>query len=97
MHTYIHNCPLEPFSQDYGKFLTPLMCAIFMAGLFTLRVFARNLQRENPPKKFFFFIFRFDDRPGIRIRTLRLISQHTATSNVGYIHNWSLQPFSQDY
>ena len=52
----------------------------FMAGLFTLRVFAGNLQWGNRRGNFFFFffIFRFDAWPGIRTRTLHLISQHTA-------------------
>ena len=32
----------------------------FMAGLFTLGVFARNLLRRNQPREYFVSIFRFD-------------------------------------
>ena len=51
---------------------------LFMAGLFTPRVFERNLLRENSRRYIFFFIFRFDVWPGIRTQALRLISQHTS-------------------
>ena len=51
----------------------------FMADLFTLRVFARNLLRVNSGRNIF-FIFRFDARSGIQIGTLSLISQHSKKS-----------------
>ena len=40
----------------------------FMAGLFTLRVIARNLLGGSRRRNIFFFIFRFDDWLGIRIQ-----------------------------
>ena len=30
IHTYIHNWPLQPFSQDYGLFVTPLMLLVLI-------------------------------------------------------------------
>ena len=47
--------------QFNGRFLRNF----FMAGLFTLRAFARNLLRGSPRRNIFFFFF-FDDWPGIR-------------------------------
>ena len=43
---------------------------LFMAGLFTPRVFVRNLLWRNR-RSSIFFIFRFDSCPGIRTRALR--------------------------
>ena len=48
-----------------------------MAGLHTLSVFASNLLRGNRGSNIF-FIFRFDARPGVRTRVLRLTSQYSA-------------------
>ena len=55
--TYIHNWPIQPFSQDYivsgrnySLTSTPndrFLRNFLMAGLFTLRVFARNLLRGS--------------------------------------------------
>ena len=81
-NTYIHNWPLQPFSQDYGLAShTHVVCVnfilelrdlqfnvdsedflrnFFMAALFTLRDFARNLLRENRRRNIFFIIFRSD-------------------------------------
>ena len=83
IHTYIHNWPLQPFSQDYGlaSHTTHVMCVnfirerrdlefnvdserqiflrnFFMAVLFTLRVFARNLLRGSRRRNIF-FIYHF--------------------------------------
>ena len=80
MKTYIHNGPLQPFSQDNGlaSHTTQVVCVNFirewrnlqsipndrflgnfyLAGLFTLRVFDRNLL-------IYFSYFIFDDWPGI--------------------------------
>ena len=49
---------------------------LFMAILFTHRVFARNLLRGNRRKNTFSY-FCFDDWPGARTLAFRLISQHT--------------------
>ena len=67
IHTYTHNWPLQPFSQDYGlaSHATHVKCVYFIgkwrdfftAGLFTFRVFARNLLRRNCRRNIFFFIF----------------------------------------
>ena len=38
----------------------------FMAVLYTLRIFARNLLRESRRRNIFLFYFIFDDWPGIR-------------------------------
>ena len=43
--------------------------------ILTLRVFARNLLREEIAEEIF-FIFRFDVWPGTRTLAFRLISQH---------------------
>ena len=102
VYTYIHNWPLQSFSQDNGlaSHTTPvvyvnfirewrnlqfkvdspynrLLRNFFTAGLFTLRVFARNLLREHRRRDIYFFRFHFDVQPGIRTRALCLISQHT--------------------
>ena len=50
-------------SGTYSLTLTPndrFLRIFFRAGLFTLRFFARNLLRGKSPKKYIFFIFRFD-------------------------------------
>ena len=47
-----------------------------MAILFTLRVFARNLLREEIAVEIL-FVFRFDVWPGTQTLAFRLISQHT--------------------
>ena len=48
----------------------------FMAILFTLRVFARNLLRANR-RRIILFVFCFDVWAGARTLAFRLISQHT--------------------
>ena len=54
-----------------------------MTCLFTLRVFAKNLLRKSP-KKYFFFIFRFEVWTGLRTRILLcLVSQHTSQLDYG--------------
>ena len=53
-----------------------------MAILFTLRVFARNLSKENRQEILFVFFFFFDVWPGARTLAFRLISQHTAQPTV---------------
>ena len=79
--TYIHNWPLQPFSQDYGlaSHTTHVFCFnficerrdlsltlapndrflrnFFMTGLFTLRVFARNLLSGNRRRNIVFSWF----------------------------------------
>ena len=101
IHTYIHNWPLQAFSQYYGlaSHTIHVVCAnfihewrdlqfkvdserqifekLFHGRFITLRVFATNLLRGNRRRNIFFFIFRFDIWPWIRIRALSLISQHT--------------------
>ena len=39
--------------------------------------FCQKSAERKSPKKYFFFIFRFDVWPGARTLALRLISQHT--------------------
>ena len=51
---------------------------LFMAILFTLRVFGRNLVRGSP-QKFYFSYFRFDVWPGIWTVALYPISQLPTT------------------
>ena len=62
----------------------------FMAGLFTLRVFARNLLRGNCRRNIF-FLFRFNVQPIIRTWALRLRGQHTTyqtTATLFHISNF---------
>ena len=74
MHTYVNNCSLQPFSQDYDlvSHVTYFVCVhfytwvmgptvqqqifekLFMANLFTLRVFARNLLRGSRRRNILF-------------------------------------------
>ena len=73
---------LTPTSND--KFFKKF----FMAALFTLKVFVRNLRRGSRRRNF--FIFLFDVWPGFRTRAVRVISQYTtydttATLNEQYI------------
>ena len=49
---------------------------LFIAILFTLRVFVRNLLKGNRRRNTF-FVFRFDMWLGARALALRLTSQHT--------------------
>ena len=87
-YTYIHNWPLQPFSQDYGLAShcgiysltsTPnyrFLRNFFMAGLFTFRVFARNQQRGSRRRNIFHILFLMTV-VGYELRLLRLISRHT--------------------
>ena len=50
---------------------------LFMAILFNLRAFARNLLRGDEIAEEILSIFRLDVWPGTRTLTFRLISQHT--------------------
>ena len=100
IHTYIHNWPLQHFSQDFGlaSHTTHVVCVnfisewrdlqfnvdserhflrnFFMAGLFTLRVFARNLLRGSRRRNIFHISFLMTDL-GYEPMLLRLISRHT--------------------
>ena len=117
IHIYIHNWPLQPFSQDYDlvSHTTYVVCVnfihewrdlqfkvdserqifekLFMAILFTLRVFARNLLRGSRRRNIFFSYFIFDVWPGIRTRALRIVSQHT-TYYTGSTKSFNLKKFS---
>ena len=69
VHAYIHNWPLQPFSQDNGiashttlinlirewRDMHRFLRNLFMAGLFTLRASARNLLRESCRRNIFAF------------------------------------------
>ena len=82
-YIHIHNWPFQSFSQNYGlaSHVTHVVCINFIrttkflrrffnAGLFTLRVFARNRLGRNCRRNIF-FIFCFDDWPGIRTRAFK--------------------------
>ena len=80
--------------------------------IFTLRIFTRNLLREEIAEEIL-FVFYFDVWPGARTLALRLISQHTTQITVTavpvlelsddnlfcntYIRHWSLPSFCHDY
>ena len=101
IHTYIHNWPLQPFSQDYGLALMLYVSGgtynltstsndkflgnFFMAGLFTLRVLARNLLRGNRRRNIFHISFLTTDL-GYEPRLLRLISRHIDILDHGDFH-----------
>ena len=55
-----------------------LLRNFFMTGLFTLRVFDRNLLRGCRRINIFFSYFAFGVWPGLWTHALRLISKHTA-------------------
>ena len=90
--TYIHNWPLQPFSQNYGlashtthvvwvNFIrrirtTEFLRNFFKAGLFTLRVFIRNLLRGSRRRNIFHISFLMTDL-GYEPSVLRLISRYT--------------------
>ena len=80
---YISDGTYSLKSTPNDRFLEKL----FMAILFTFRVFARNLLRKEIAVEIF-FVFRFDVWPGTRTLAFRLISQH----NVRFLVNFSWQP-----
>ena len=58
IHAYIHNWSLQSFSQHYWpSFSHHLCCVLFIAFLFTLRVFAINILRGNRRKNTFSTLF----------------------------------------
>ena len=89
IHTYIHNWPLQPFSQDYGlaSYTTRVVCANFIreqrdlqfnvdserqifeklfhdSSIYSQSFCQKSAERKSLKK--YFFVFRFDDCPGIR-------------------------------
>ena len=59
--TYIHNWPLQPFSQDYGLIPTPLMlCILILFNFFHdnfifIQSFCQKSADRKSPKKYFSF------------------------------------------
>ena len=110
LHTYIHNWPLQPFSQDYGLASHRSCCVrsfytwvegptvyyrlrttdflrnFLMVGLFTFRTFCQKSAERKSPKKYIFFIFRFDAWLGIRTRALRTTATYLITTTSIPIH-----------
>ena len=102
IHTYIHNWPLQSFSQDYGldSHTTHVACVDFIyassvtysvmstpndrffekffhGSFIYSQIFCQTSAERKLPKKYIFFVFRFDASPGIVTRALRLRGQHS--------------------
>ena len=79
----IHNCPLQPFSQDYdlASHTTHVVYVNFIGncgGIYNLT--------STPCGRFFEKLFHG-----------RFIYSQSSSQKSTYIHNWPLQPFSQNY
>ena len=84
IHTYIHNWPLQPFSQNYGlaSHTIHVGCVHFIRKWQDQHLLRKTevylpseslpeiCWEENAEEMFFFFIFSFDAWPTIRIRSL---------------------------
>ena len=87
--TYIHNWPLQAFSQDYGlvSHTIYVVCVNFIHKLWNQQfnvdserqIFDKLLHSKFLPeeiaKEIFFFIFRFDAWNGIRTRINTLLTR----------------------
>ena len=70
-HTYIHNWPLQSFSQDYGlaSYTTQVVCVNFIRERRDLQfnvdserqIYEKSVERKSPKKYFLNLIFFFDD------------------------------------
>ena len=105
IHTYRHNWPLQPSSQDYGlaSHTTHVECVNFIREWQNLRFnvdserqifeklfhgrfillseFLPEIYWEKNVEVFFCFIFCFDVSAEMRLRTVRLISQHKTNTH----------------
>ena len=74
IRTYIHNWPLQPFSQDYGlaSYTAHVVCSerqifeeLFHGRFIYSQSFCQKSAEKKSPKKYFSY-FIFDNWPGIR-------------------------------